>query len=96
MFGPPAGDDSSSSGGTDGSKQWEERVNCNFYSRYRMDGSIAKEIGYDSVRPWIARHVVSYLGEADSVDFMLAGGVCVRNGVIARGGMSVVVRLWCK
>lgn len=61
-----------------------------------MNGSIAKEIGYDSVRPWLARQVVSYLGEADLVDVLLAGGVCLRDGVIARGGISVVVKLWCK
>jgi hypothetical protein len=55
---------------------------------------IGNKIGYDSVRPWLARQVVS-TWRADFVDFLLAGGVCLRNGVIARGGMSVAVKLWC-
>jgi hypothetical protein len=62
-----------------------------------MNSSLGREIGYDSVRHWLARHTVSYLGEADFVDFLLAGE-CAWNDVTARGGMSVcselVVNSW--
>lgn len=42
-------------------------------------------IGYDSVRPWLARYVVSYFGEAGFVDFLLAGGVSLCGMALLQG-----------
>lgn len=80
MFGPPAGDGSSSSGGTDGSKQWKEIDSTKYFFLLSVPNEWfhGKEIGYDGVRPWLARGVC--LDEADFVDFLLARGVLAERG----------------